>query len=110
MSRLNRLRSRIPVTVTPPSGSGAWGSGSGAPVQLVAGFRGGRHLVRDRDGVEVFAEATLVVPPQPDVSADLEDLFRPGALVDVRGHPHEVVAATPALRYGRFMFLRVSIT
>lgn len=73
------------VTVSPLTGSGAYGDVYG-PGQDVTGFLDdSTRLVRDAAGAEVVSQSTFYT------DVDLAGLFRPGSLVDAGGRTARVI-------------------
>ena len=111
MSRLNRRQASEVVSVGTVTATGSWGTTAGDPVDVRAVYLDKRELVRDKDGVEVVSEATLLVAPEhnPDVD-DLEALFTPGTACTVRATPRQVIGSEAALNRGRVVYVRVTLT
>jgi hypothetical protein len=111
VSRLNPRQATEIVTVSTPGDSGSWGTTPGPDVDVRAVYLAKRELVRDKDGVEVVSEVTLLVAPEHNPGVDdLEALFSPGTDVDVRSGEHQVIGAEAALNRGRVVYVRVTLT
>jgi hypothetical protein len=74
------------ASVEPYEGSGAYGDVYGAPVALPCYFEAERKIVRDAEGDEAVAEATIY--------ADLGDEIKPGSRVTVNGYSSTVITVS----------------
>lgn len=111
MRRMNGNQAREVVTVaTDAPGGGAWGEPAAGDVELRVMVLTRSRLVRDRNGVEVVSEVTLLAAPEHNPGVDLEAVLEPGVTVTVRDTPREVIALGVAMNRGRVIYASVSLT
>lgn len=98
-----------PVTVQAYSGETAYGPTYAAPVITRCQIDATRRLVRSQVGDEVVSETTLRLSPDQDRTLDLEVLFVPESLVNVRGRGAKVISLKPHIDGGRLVYVEVAL-
>lgn len=96
-----------PVSFQGYLGSGGFGPVYAAGVATVAYIDSTPRLVRDSDGTEVTAEATLRFPPLIGGVAT-ETLIVPESIVTVNSVDSTVITSKPFYKYGAVMYVEVT--
>ena len=114
--RRSLLKDVVPVATY--SGESAYGPAYAAEVRALVNVDATRRLVRNADGDEVVAEATLQAHPttrlvdangQPAGTADALELFAPESRVTIDGRTSTVIAAKPNTLRGRTVFVEITV-
>lgn len=118
--KIRRSLLKDPVVVATYGGESAYGPTYSPEVRALVNVDATRRLVRNADGDEAVAEATLQAHPvirlvdandQPVGTVDPLELFAPESKVTLPGRttPSTVLAAKPNTLRGRVVFVEITV-